>query len=100
MTEDSALAAIVLGSARLGGVRRQAGGGPADGPGLRGARNGRRFSLNRQPSGRCPFITVPIVGASKPHHLEDAAAVSLKLDARTIARLEEPYHPKAVVGHQ
>jgi aryl-alcohol dehydrogenase-like predicted oxidoreductase len=43
---------------------------------------------------------VPIVGASKPHHLEDAAAVSLKLDARTIARLEEPYHPKAVVGHQ
>jgi 1-deoxyxylulose-5-phosphate synthase len=48
-----------------------------------------------------PFITAPIVGASKPHHLEDAvAALSLKLDARSIARLEEPYQPKAVVGHQ
>ncbi len=47
-----------------------------------------------------PFITAPIVGASKPHHLDDAiAALSLKLDARTIARLEQPYQPKAVVGH-
>ena len=47
-----------------------------------------------------PYVTAPIVGASKPHHLEDAiAALSLKLDARTIARLEEPYQPKAVVGH-
>jgi len=45
-------------------------------------------------------VTAPIVGASKPHHLDDAiAALSLKLDARTIARLEEPYHPKTVVGH-
>jgi len=48
-----------------------------------------------------PYITAPIVGASKPHHLDDAiAALSLKLDARTIAKLEEPYHPKAIVGHQ
>ena len=47
-----------------------------------------------------PAVTAPIVGASKPHHLDDAtAALSLKLDARTIAHLEEPYHPKAVVGH-
>ncbi len=47
-----------------------------------------------------PFVTSPIIGASKPHHLEDAvAALSLKLDARTIAKLEEPYQPKAVVGH-
>ncbi len=47
-----------------------------------------------------PYVTAPIVGASKPHHLEDAvAALSLKLDARTIARLEEPYQPKAVAGH-
>ena len=45
-------------------------------------------------------VTAPIVGASKPHHLDDAiAALSLKLDARTIAKLEEPYQPKAVVGH-
>jgi 1-deoxyxylulose-5-phosphate synthase len=47
-----------------------------------------------------PYVTAPIVGASKSHHLGDAvAALSLKLDARTIARLEEPYQPKAVVGH-
>jgi aryl-alcohol dehydrogenase-like predicted oxidoreductase len=47
-----------------------------------------------------PYITAPIVGASKPHHLDDAiAALSLKLDARAIAKLEEPYQPKAVVGH-
>src|SRR5208282_3566610 len=47
-----------------------------------------------------PYVTAPIVGASKPHHLADAvAAVELKLDARTIAKLEEPYQPKAVAGH-
>jgi aryl-alcohol dehydrogenase-like predicted oxidoreductase len=46
-------------------------------------------------------ITSPIVGASKPHHLDDAiAALELKLDAETIAQLEEPYAPRAVVGHQ
>ena len=39
-----------------------------------------------------PFVTSPIIGASKPHHLADAvAATELKLDARTIAKLEEPY---------
>jgi aryl-alcohol dehydrogenase-like predicted oxidoreductase len=48
-----------------------------------------------------PYVTAPIIGASKPHHLDDAvAALALKLDARTIARLEEPYLPKVVVGHQ
>jgi 1-deoxyxylulose-5-phosphate synthase len=47
-----------------------------------------------------PYITAPIVGASKPHHLEDAvAALSLKLDSQVIADLEEPYQPKAVAGH-
>jgi aryl-alcohol dehydrogenase-like predicted oxidoreductase len=47
-----------------------------------------------------PFVTSPIIGASKPHHLADAvAATELKLDARTIAKLEEPYHPKPVAGH-
>ncbi len=48
-----------------------------------------------------PYVTAPIVGASKPHHLADAvAATELKLDARTIAKLEEPYRPKAVAGHE
>ena len=47
-----------------------------------------------------PYVTAPIIGASKPHHLDDAlAALALKLDPRTIARLEEPYQPKPVVGH-
>ena len=47
-----------------------------------------------------PFVTSPIIGASKPHHLADAvAATELKLDARTIARLEEPYGAKPVAGH-
>ena len=47
-----------------------------------------------------PYVTAPIVGASKPHHLADAcAAVELKLDEATVKRLEEPYRPKAVAGH-
>jgi aryl-alcohol dehydrogenase-like predicted oxidoreductase len=47
-----------------------------------------------------PFVTSPIIGASKPHHIEDAlAAQALKLDARMIAALEVPYRPKEVVGH-
>ena len=46
-----------------------------------------------------PFITAPIVGASKPHHLDDAvAALSLNLTPEEISALEEPYVPHAVVG--
>ena len=46
-----------------------------------------------------PFMTAPIVGASKPNHLEDAvAAVSLKLSDDEIKLLEEPYIPHPVVG--
>ena len=46
-----------------------------------------------------PFVTAPIVGASKPHHLDDAiAALSLKLTPEEISSLEEPYVPHAVVG--
>ena len=47
-----------------------------------------------------PAITSPIIGASKPHHLEDAAAaLTLKLDVEDIKTLEEPYKPKRVMGH-
>ncbi len=47
-----------------------------------------------------PYVTAPIIGASKPHHLQDAvAALALKLDAETVAYLEEPYRPKAITGH-
>ena len=46
-----------------------------------------------------PAVTSPIVGASMPHHLEDAvAAVSLHLSAEEIAAPEEPYTPHPVLG--
>jgi aryl-alcohol dehydrogenase-like predicted oxidoreductase len=39
-------------------------------------------------------VTSPIVGATRPGHLEDAiAAVSLKLSGEEVARLEEAYQP-------
>jgi len=44
-------------------------------------------------------VTAPIVGASKPHHLEDAvAALSVKLTAEEIAALEASYIPHPVLG--
>ena len=46
-----------------------------------------------------PFVTAPIVGASRPHHLDDAiAALSLNLTPEEISSLEEPYVPHPVVG--
>ncbi|TPG71891.1 aldo/keto reductase [Hymenobacter nivis] len=46
-----------------------------------------------------PAITAPIVGASKPGHLEDAvAAVDVKLSADEIKSLEAPYQPHPVLG--
>ena len=46
-----------------------------------------------------PVVTVPIIGASKPGHLEDAvAALSLRLSPEEVAALEEPYVPHAPVG--
>jgi aryl-alcohol dehydrogenase-like predicted oxidoreductase len=47
-----------------------------------------------------PGVTAPIVGASKPHHLDDAlAAAELTLTPEEIASLEEPYRPHPVLGH-
>ena len=46
-----------------------------------------------------PVVTAPIVGASKPNHLEDAVtSVSLKLSNEEISQLEEPYVPHPVAG--
>jgi 1-deoxyxylulose-5-phosphate synthase len=46
-----------------------------------------------------PEITAPIVGATKPHHLNDAvAALSVKLSGDEINRLEELYQPHPVLG--
>jgi aryl-alcohol dehydrogenase-like predicted oxidoreductase len=46
-----------------------------------------------------PGITAPIVGATKPHHLQDAAAaLSLRLSPEEVVALEEPYTPHPVLG--
>ena len=48
-----------------------------------------------------PGVTAPIVGASKPQHLEDAVgALSIKLTAEEMVSLEQPYVPHPVVGHE
>jgi aryl-alcohol dehydrogenase-like predicted oxidoreductase len=47
-----------------------------------------------------PYITAPIIGASKMDHLKQAiAALEIQLDSDEIARLEEPYRPHPVLGH-
>ncbi|MEP6898335.1 MAG: aldo/keto reductase [Rhodanobacter sp.] len=44
-------------------------------------------------------VSAPIVGATKPHHLEEAvAALSVRLSDVDIAALEAPYVPHAVAG--
>jgi aryl-alcohol dehydrogenase-like predicted oxidoreductase len=48
-----------------------------------------------------PGVTAPIVGATKPGHLEDAlAAEELSLSDEELRRLEEPYIPHPVLGHR
>jgi aryl-alcohol dehydrogenase-like predicted oxidoreductase len=48
-----------------------------------------------------PVVTSPIIGATKPHHLEDAiAALSLKLSNDEIAKLEEAYVPHPIAGFE
>ncbi|WP_340374242.1 aldo/keto reductase [Streptomyces sp. SS7] len=45
-------------------------------------------------------VTAPIIGASKPRHLEDAvAAVEWELTAEEREELERPYTPHPVAGH-
>jgi len=47
-----------------------------------------------------PFVDSPIIGATKPHHLEDAiAALSVHLTADEITNLEEAYRPHPVIAH-
>ena len=44
-------------------------------------------------------VTIPIIGATKLSHLEDAVpALSLKLEPEEIAFMEEPYIPHKVIG--
>lgn len=47
-----------------------------------------------------PVVTSPIIGATKPHHLDDAvAALSIQLTQDEIKHLEEAYVPHPVLGH-
>ena len=46
-----------------------------------------------------PVVTAPIVGATKPQHLDDAvAALALELTAEEMATLEKHYAPHQVAG--
>ncbi len=46
-----------------------------------------------------PGVTAPIVGASKPHHFDDAlAALELQLGDEEKQQLEAPYQPRPVAG--
>ncbi|CAN5595013.1 aldo/keto reductase [soil metagenome] len=66
----------------------------AEGQGVAMASVGLAWLLSR------PGVTAPIIGASKPAHLDDAlAALELTLDGDDISRLEECYQPHPVLGH-
>jgi aryl-alcohol dehydrogenase-like predicted oxidoreductase len=46
-----------------------------------------------------PFVTSPIIGATKQNHLDDAiAALDVDLSDEEVAMLESPYTPHPVVG--
>jgi aryl-alcohol dehydrogenase-like predicted oxidoreductase len=48
-----------------------------------------------------PGLTAPIVGATKPEHVDDAvAAVDVELSAEEVSRLEAPYRPHVIAGHR
>jgi aryl-alcohol dehydrogenase-like predicted oxidoreductase len=47
-----------------------------------------------------PAVTAPIVGATRSRHVDDAvAAVQLRLTEDEVARLEAPYRPHRILGH-
>ena len=47
-----------------------------------------------------PYITAPIIGASKMDHLNQAiAALDIKLSDDEVKRLEESYQPHPILGH-
>jgi aryl-alcohol dehydrogenase (NADP+) len=48
---------------------------------------------------RKPQITAPIIGATKPEHLQDAvAALEVQLTDEEVEALEAPYVPHPVAG--
>jgi aryl-alcohol dehydrogenase-like predicted oxidoreductase len=45
-------------------------------------------------------VTAPVVGATRPVHVEDAvAALDVELSEKDLERLEQPYEPHAISGH-
>ncbi|MFI6978327.1 hypothetical protein ACIBSV_06985 [Embleya sp. NPDC050154] len=47
-----------------------------------------------------PAVSAPVLGATKPHHIDDAiAALDITLDEEQTAPLETPYRPHPVIGH-
>ena len=48
-----------------------------------------------------PGVTAPIIGATKMYQLEEAAAaVEISLSEAEMARIEAPYRPHPILGHQ
>ncbi len=46
-----------------------------------------------------PAVAAPIIGATKPHHIDAAvAALDIELTAQEVTALEEPYRPKWPTG--
>ena len=46
-------------------------------------------------------VTAPIIGASKPEHVEEAVkAIEIKLEADEMKRLEAGYKPHPIIGHE
>jgi aryl-alcohol dehydrogenase (NADP+) len=49
---------------------------------------------------QAPGVSAPIIGATKPEHLEELiAAVDLALSDDEVAALEKPYRPHGILGH-
>ena len=47
-----------------------------------------------------PVVTSPIIGATKPYHLDDAvAALSIQLTPEEVRHMEEAYVPHSVLGY-
>jgi aryl-alcohol dehydrogenase-like predicted oxidoreductase len=48
-----------------------------------------------------PGVTAPIIGATKMYQLEEAVgAVEISLSDEEMARIEAPYKPHPILGHQ
>ena len=48
-----------------------------------------------------PGVVAPIIGATKLGHLDDAAAaLEIRLSREEVAKLEAPYKPHPVLGHE